>query len=86
MSLQAPEVGRYRKAQGSTEMEEQTTFRHITLTGPVLLITIGVIFLLNEFVPGWTVTRTWPALLIVFGILKLVDSARPPRPPRGPRI
>lgn len=64
----------------------QTTNRNFSLTGPVLLITIGVIFLMNEFVPGWSIGKTWPALLVVFGVLRLVDSARPPRAPRGPRI
>ncbi len=46
------------------------------LTGPILLITLGVIFLVGQFVPGWGVSKTWPALLIVIGIAKLLDSAR----------
>ena len=53
--------------------------------GPVILITIGVIFLIGEFVPDWGLSQTWPVLLIVVGVLKLVDSALPPRPPEGPR-
>jgi hypothetical protein len=56
------------------------------LTGPVLLITVGTLFLLAEFVPGWGLSRTWPVLLIVFGLLKLFDAALPPRPPEGPRV
>jgi membrane-bound ClpP family serine protease len=57
-----------------------------SLTGPVFLITIGVVFLIGEFVPEWGISRTWPVLLIVIGILKLLDSVMPPRPPEGPRI
>ncbi|MGA2475474.1 MAG: DUF5668 domain-containing protein [Terriglobia bacterium] len=57
-----------------------------SLTVPVILITIGVIFLMEEFVPGWGISRTWPILLIVIGVLKLIDSAMPPRPPQGPRV
>jgi hypothetical protein len=59
--------------------------RH-SLTGPVFLITIGVIFLIGEFVPEWGISRTWPILLIVIGVLKLLDSGMPPRPPEGPKL
>jgi membrane-bound ClpP family serine protease len=52
----------------------------------VILITLGVIFLMEEFVPQWGIRRTWPVLLIVIGVLKLIDSAMPPRPPQGPRV
>jgi hypothetical protein len=45
-----------------------------------------VIFLLEEFVPHLGFRKTWPVLLVVVGILKLIDSARPPRPPEGPRL
>jgi len=61
------------------------TYR-ISLTWPVILITLGVIFLLEEFVPHFGLRKTWPVLLVVIGILKLIDSARPPRPPEGPRL
>lgn len=61
------------------------TYR-VSLTGPIILITLGVIFLLEEFVPHLGFRKTWPVLLVVFGILKLLDSARPPRPPQGPRL
>jgi len=60
--------------------------RRFSLTGPVILITLGVIFLMEEFVPQWGIRRTWPVLLIVIGVLKLIDSAMPPRPPQGPRV
>ena len=54
--------------------------------GPVVLITLGMMFLLDQFIPGWNIGRTWPVLLVVVGVLKLVDSSRPPRPPRGPEM
>jgi membrane-bound ClpP family serine protease len=56
------------------------------LTGPVFLIALGIIFLIAEFVPEWGISRTWPVLLIVFGVLRLLDSTLPPRPPEGPRL
>ena len=57
-----------------------------SLTGPVVLIALGVIFLLQEFVPDWGLRKTWPILLVVIGVLKLLDAGRPPRPPEGPQV
>jgi len=57
-----------------------------SLTWPIILIALGVMFLLHELVPGWGLSRTWPVLLIVIGVLRLVEFARPPRPPQGPRV
>ncbi len=59
--------------------------RRARLMGPVILITLGLMFLMDQIVPGWNLGRTWPVLLVVIGIVKLLDSARPPRPPEGPR-
>jgi hypothetical protein len=47
---------------------------------------LGVVFLADQLVPGWGISKTWPVLLVVFGVLKLLDSTRPPRPPEGPRV
>jgi len=44
------------------------------LTGPVILITLGVLFMLSEF----HVARfhsTWPILLIVIGLMKVFGSS-----------
>jgi hypothetical protein len=60
--------------------------KRLSLAGPVILVTLGVLFLVDEFVPGWGISRTWPVLLIIIGVLKLLDSAMPPRPPEGPRL
>jgi len=56
--------------------------RRCSLTWPVLLITLGVLFLLDQLIPGWGFSRTWPALLIAIGVTRLVDSSRPPEGPR----
>jgi len=44
------------------------------LTGPIILVTIGVIFLIGQFAPGWGASKTWPVLLIVIGVTKLLES------------
>lgn len=43
------------------------------LTGPVVLIVVGVIFLCGEFTPYGFVTL-WPVLLVVVGVLLLAQS------------
>ena len=55
------------------------------LTGPVFLIVLGVLFLADEFLPGWGIEKTWPLLLVLAGVLRLLDFNRPPRPPAGPQ-
>jgi hypothetical protein len=44
------------------------------LTGPVSLITIGVLFLLGEIIPGLSFGRLWPVLLLAIGGVKLAES------------
>jgi hypothetical protein len=42
--------------------------------GPVLLITLGILLTVDHFGP-FGFGRTWPALLIVFGLFKLFERA-----------
>lgn len=51
------------------------------IRGPVTLITVGALFALNNFTP-YEFNRTWPILLIVFGLLSLLR--RGTEPPRRP--
>lgn len=55
------------------------------IRGPVMLITVGGLFALNNFTP-YGFGSTWPVLLIVFGLLTLAcRSANPaPRPDAPP--
>ena len=41
------------------------------IRGPVTLITIGTLFAMDHFTP-YGFARTWPVLLIVFGVLSLL--------------
>jgi hypothetical protein len=50
------------------------------IRGPVTLITVGVLFAMNNFTP-YRFHQTWPVLLIVFGLLTLLRrSVEPPAP------
>jgi Domain of unknown function (DUF5668) len=42
--------------------------------GPILLITLGVLFAIDHM-GSFGFTRTWPVLLIVLGVLKLMERA-----------
>ncbi|HEY1341783.1 MAG TPA: DUF5668 domain-containing protein [Bryobacteraceae bacterium] len=63
------------------------------IRGPITLITIGVLFALNNFTT-YRFEQTWPVILIVFGLLSLLrrsvqpDMPAPPPyayPPAGPQ-
>jgi len=42
------------------------------IRGPLLLITLGLLFTADYFY-GYPFHRTWPVLLIIFGLLKLLE-------------
>ncbi len=53
------------------------------IRGPVTLITLGILFALNNFTP-YGFSQTWPVLLIVFGLLSLLRRGVEPAPPEVP--
>jgi hypothetical protein len=53
-----------------------------SLRGPVLLITLGALFMI-DYAGGASLGRTWPVLLIVLGALKLVEHLLSQRTPVG---
>jgi hypothetical protein len=50
------------------------------IRGPILLITIGVLFAMHQ-AGVLHFSRTWPLIIIVIGILKLVERLVIPQPP-----
>jgi hypothetical protein len=42
------------------------------IRGPIMLITIGTLFALDHMTE-FSISRTWPAILIILGLLKLGD-------------
>ncbi|MFB3829449.1 MAG: hypothetical protein ACE15B_21950 [Bryobacteraceae bacterium] len=54
------------------------------IRGPVTLIALGVLFAMDHFT-GYRFAQTWPALLIVYGVLTLFGrESRPPYVPPPP--
>ena len=58
------------------------------IRGPILLITLGVLFAIQQ-AGILAFSRTWPLILIVIGVTKLIERAVtpqtfvPPPPPGG---
>lgn len=54
-------------------MNEQSRMLVRAATGPIILITVGTLFALEKFTP-YRFGQTWPVLLIIIGILKLMGG------------
>lgn len=54
------------------------------LRGPVIMITVGVLFLFNNFT-RFGFAETWPAILIVVGALSLIGYGTRTTVNGGPR-
>lgn len=46
------------------------------IRGPIMLITLGVLVSIDYLLGISFTQRTWPALLIVFGLLKLLERSQ----------
>jgi len=55
------------------------------IRGPVTLITVGMLFALNNFT-SYSFDKTWPVLLIVFGLLSLLRRGMQPIAPLPPPV
>ncbi|HXH50266.1 MAG TPA: DUF5668 domain-containing protein [Terriglobia bacterium] len=66
------------------ELRRARRAQRMGLTGPILLVALGVMFLVGQFVPHWGVGRTWPVILIIIGLARLFESVLAARstPPR----
>jgi cell wall-active antibiotic response 4TMS protein YvqF len=47
------------------------------LFGPIMIITVGVLFLIGQYSDRWSFGQLWPFLLIVAGILKVAEAMAP---------
>ena len=71
-------------------MNDQSQLLLRSIKGPVIMITVGVLFAADKFTEYHFFTQTWPILLIVLGLLQLVGGRRrrpdyyPPPAPAAP--
>jgi hypothetical protein len=47
--------------------------RRRSIVGPIVLITVGVLFALDYSWSQWEFSRTWPVILVVIGLVKLFE-------------
>jgi hypothetical protein len=70
-------------------MADDKPRRRGSLTGALLLITAGLLFLYSNLRPEWNpwpiISRYWPVLLIVLGLGKLWDALRARNSPDAPQ-
>ena len=45
------------------------------LMGPVILITVGVLFLIGQYSGRYSFGELWPVILIVIGAMKLLEAS-----------
>jgi|HubBroStandDraft_6_1064221.scaffolds.fasta_scaffold518460_1 hypothetical protein len=78
-------------------MNDQSAALVRAVKGPIILITLGVLFAFDRFT-DFRFSQTWPVLLIVVGLLQLAGGSRrryyggyppytpgqPPQPPPPP--
>lgn len=53
------------------------------IRGPILLITIGVLFAMHQ-AGILHFSRTWPLIIITIGVLKLIERLAMPQSPASP--
>src|ERR1700720_2774575 len=48
-----------------------------SLMGPAIIITVGVLFLLEQTRSGFSFGQTWPVILVVIGVISLASAMAP---------
>lgn len=69
----------FNSANDRDELRRTRRTHRMGLTCPILLVALGVLFLVGRFVPYWGVSKTWPVILIVVGLARLLESVWPGR-------
>ena len=54
---------------------------HNQIIGGLLILTVGVIFLVNNFLPGFGMGKLWPLFLIILAIGIITGELRPRKEP-----
>lgn len=52
-------------------MNTSNRYAQPSLVGPLMMILVGVIFLVNQFMPEFGFDKLWPLLLIAGGVAAL---------------
>ena len=58
-------------------MNSKTALFAQAIRGPILLITIGILFAIHQ-AGGLPIYRSWPLIIIVIGVMKLIERTAAP--------
>lgn len=64
-------------------MDNRAALYAQAIRGPIVLIAIGALFAVHQ-AGILAFSRTWPLLIIVVGVMKLIERWNAPRPPYAP--
>ena len=53
-------------------MNNRTALLAQAIRGPIMLITLGTLFAMHQAGKA-SISRTWPLIVIVFGVVKLIE-------------
>jgi|SRR5689334_22348608 len=63
------------------ENSQRGRYRCKGIMGPAIMIAVGVLFLLDNLGPEWAnFNHTWPLILLVIGVVKIIQSSAPAEP------
>jgi len=68
MSARKGETMEDHDSESINETKHRRFYPRRNMSGGLILVIIGVIFLINEFVPSLNFGRLWPLILIAIGV------------------
>lgn len=79
INFQTPPNNETRQTYGDTQQSKEDDNRSkksTTLFAGILVILIGLIFLINNFIPISWVWKLWPLILVVIGVVMIVNASK----------
>jgi len=79
INFQTPPNNETRQTYGDTQQSKEDDNRSkksTTLFAGILVILIGLIFLINNFIPISWVWKLWPLILVAIGVVMIVNASK----------
>ena len=79
INFQTPPNNETRQTYGDTQQsteDDNRSKKSTTLFAGILVILIGLIFLINNFIPISWVWKLWPLILVAIGVVMIVNASK----------